>query len=90
LPETHASLARLHPLGRMGEVRGTVEAVLYVESDAFVTGEALHVGGQRRGSSRVILAQSGGAFERLVLAVSREAVAILRKKHVAGRARGKE
>jgi NAD(P)-dependent dehydrogenase (short-subunit alcohol dehydrogenase family) len=44
-PETHASLAGLHPLGRMGEVREVVEAVLYLESAGFVTGETLHVDG---------------------------------------------
>jgi NAD(P)-dependent dehydrogenase (short-subunit alcohol dehydrogenase family) len=44
-PETHASLAGLHPLGRMGEVREIVEAVLYLESATFVTGETLHVDG---------------------------------------------
>lgn len=44
-PETHASLAGLHPLGRMGEVREIVEAVLYLESAPFVTGETLHVDG---------------------------------------------
>jgi NAD(P)-dependent dehydrogenase (short-subunit alcohol dehydrogenase family) len=44
-PETHAFLAGLHPLGRMGEVREVVEAVLYLESAAFVTGETLHVDG---------------------------------------------
>ena len=44
-PETHAALAGLHPLGRMGEVREIVEAVLYLESAGFVTGETLHVDG---------------------------------------------
>jgi NAD(P)-dependent dehydrogenase (short-subunit alcohol dehydrogenase family) len=44
-PETHAFLAGLHPLGRMGEVREIVEAVLYLETAAFVTGETLHVDG---------------------------------------------
>jgi NAD(P)-dependent dehydrogenase (short-subunit alcohol dehydrogenase family) len=44
-PETYASLARLHPLGRMGEVGEIVEAVLYLESATFVTGETLHVDG---------------------------------------------
>src|SRR3954470_5139791 len=44
-PETHAALAGLHPLGRMGEVREIVEAILYLESAAFVTGETLHVDG---------------------------------------------
>jgi hypothetical protein len=48
-PETHSSLAGLHPLGRMGEVREIVEAVLYLESATFVTGETLHIdGGARR------------------------------------------
>ena len=44
-PETHAFLAGLHPLGRMGEAREIVEAVLYLESAGFVTGETLHVDG---------------------------------------------
>ena len=44
-PETHAALAGLHPLGRMGEVSEVVEAVLYLESAAFVTGETVHVDG---------------------------------------------
>ena len=48
--ETHEFLARQHPLGRMGEVREVVDAVLYLESAAFVTGEILHVdGGQHAG-----------------------------------------
>jgi NAD(P)-dependent dehydrogenase (short-subunit alcohol dehydrogenase family) len=49
-PETYEFLAKLHPVGRMGEVRDIVEAVLYLESAAFVTGEILHVdGGQSAG-----------------------------------------
>ncbi len=44
-PEARAALAGLHPLGRMGEVREVVEAVLYLESAGFVTGETLHVDG---------------------------------------------
>ena len=44
-PETHAFLAGLHPLGRMGEIREIVEAVLYLESAEFVSGETLHVDG---------------------------------------------
>ena len=48
--ETHAALAGLHPLGRMGEIREVVDAVLYLESAAFVTGEILRVdGGQHAG-----------------------------------------
>jgi NAD(P)-dependent dehydrogenase (short-subunit alcohol dehydrogenase family) len=42
---THAFLAGLHPMARMGEVQEVVEAVLYLESAAFVTGETLHVDG---------------------------------------------
>ena len=44
-PETLAALAAMHPLGRMGEVSEVVEAVLYLESAGFVTGETLHVDG---------------------------------------------
>ncbi|SFH74440.1 SDR family NAD(P)-dependent oxidoreductase [Planctomicrobium piriforme] len=44
-PETHAALAGLHPLGRMGEVQEIVDAVLYLESATFITGETLHVDG---------------------------------------------
>jgi NAD(P)-dependent dehydrogenase (short-subunit alcohol dehydrogenase family) len=44
-PETHSFLAKLHPLGRMGEISEIVEAVLYLESAAFVTGETLYVDG---------------------------------------------
>jgi NAD(P)-dependent dehydrogenase (short-subunit alcohol dehydrogenase family) len=49
-PETHEFLANLHPVGRMGEVKDIVDAVLFLESAAFVTGEILHVdGGQSAG-----------------------------------------
>jgi NAD(P)-dependent dehydrogenase (short-subunit alcohol dehydrogenase family) len=48
--ETHECLAGLHPMKRMGEVRDIVDAVLYLESAGFVTGEILHVdGGQSAG-----------------------------------------
>ena len=48
--ETHKALAALHPVGRMGEISDIVEAVLYLESAGFVTGEILHVdGGQNAG-----------------------------------------
>jgi NAD(P)-dependent dehydrogenase (short-subunit alcohol dehydrogenase family) len=49
-PETHEFLANQHPVGRMGEIRDIVDAVLYLEGAAFVTGEILHVdGGQSAG-----------------------------------------
>lgn len=44
-PETHQALASLHPLGRMGETQEVVDAVLYLDSAGFVTGETLHVDG---------------------------------------------
>ncbi|MEV1076508.1 SDR family NAD(P)-dependent oxidoreductase [Micromonospora parva] len=48
--ETHQTLAGLHPVGRMGETSDVVDAVLYLESAPFVTGEILHVdGGQNAG-----------------------------------------
>jgi NAD(P)-dependent dehydrogenase (short-subunit alcohol dehydrogenase family) len=48
--ETHEALATLHPVGRMGTVGDIVDAVLYLETAQFVTGEILHVdGGQTAG-----------------------------------------
>ncbi|NWA03277.1 SDR family NAD(P)-dependent oxidoreductase [Pseudomonas gingeri] len=48
--ETHAALGQLHPMGHMGEVRDIAQAIVYLESAAFVTGEILHVdGGQSAG-----------------------------------------
>ncbi|AGA11489.1 SDR family oxidoreductase [Sinorhizobium meliloti] len=48
--ETHSTLASLHPVGRMGEIRDVVDAVLYLEHAGFITGEILHVdGGQNAG-----------------------------------------
>jgi NAD(P)-dependent dehydrogenase (short-subunit alcohol dehydrogenase family) len=50
-PETHGFLADLHPMKQMGEVRDITDAVLYLESAPFVTGEILHVdGGQSAGN----------------------------------------
>jgi NAD(P)-dependent dehydrogenase (short-subunit alcohol dehydrogenase family) len=49
-PETHAALGALHPVGHMGEMSDIVNAVLYLDSAPFVTGEILHVdGGQIAG-----------------------------------------
>jgi NAD(P)-dependent dehydrogenase (short-subunit alcohol dehydrogenase family) len=48
--EMHDAFARLHPIGRMGEIADIVDAVLFLESAGFVTGEILHVdGGQNAG-----------------------------------------
>jgi NAD(P)-dependent dehydrogenase (short-subunit alcohol dehydrogenase family) len=49
-PETHEALGALHPMGHMGEMSDIVNAVLYLDSAPFVTGEILHVdGGQSAG-----------------------------------------
>jgi NAD(P)-dependent dehydrogenase (short-subunit alcohol dehydrogenase family) len=49
-PASYEGLARLHPLGRVGDVEDVVDAILYLERAAFVTGETLHVdGGQAAG-----------------------------------------
>ena len=48
--ETQEALAALHPIGRLGEISDIVNAILYLESASFVTGEILHVdGGQSAG-----------------------------------------
>ncbi|GAB4377898.1 MAG: SDR family oxidoreductase [Elainellaceae cyanobacterium] len=48
--ETHAQLDALHPIGHMGEISDIIDAILYLESANFVTGEILHVdGGQSAG-----------------------------------------
>jgi NAD(P)-dependent dehydrogenase (short-subunit alcohol dehydrogenase family) len=46
-PETSARLAAPHPLGRMGEVADVVDAIVFLETAPFVTGEILHVDGGR-------------------------------------------
>jgi NAD(P)-dependent dehydrogenase (short-subunit alcohol dehydrogenase family) len=49
-PETHEFLANLHPMKQLGEVRDITDAVLFLESAPFITGEILHVdGGQSAG-----------------------------------------
>ncbi|RKN35576.1 SDR family NAD(P)-dependent oxidoreductase [Micromonospora musae] len=49
--EYHDTFAALHPVGRMGETSDIVDAVVYLESAPFVTGEILHVdGGQNAGN----------------------------------------
>jgi NAD(P)-dependent dehydrogenase (short-subunit alcohol dehydrogenase family) len=48
--ETHDFLSGLHPMRQLGEIKDIVDAVLYLESAGFVTGEILHVdGGQSAG-----------------------------------------
>jgi NAD(P)-dependent dehydrogenase (short-subunit alcohol dehydrogenase family) len=49
-PETHGFLDALHPMQHMGEVKDITDAVLFLESAPFITGEILHVdGGQSAG-----------------------------------------
>jgi NAD(P)-dependent dehydrogenase (short-subunit alcohol dehydrogenase family) len=48
--DMHPFFASLHPMGRMGEVSDIVDAILYLDSANFITGEILHVdGGQAAG-----------------------------------------
>jgi NAD(P)-dependent dehydrogenase (short-subunit alcohol dehydrogenase family) len=48
--ETHAALGGLHPMGHMGEMSDIANAIVYLDSAPFVTGEILHVdGGQSAG-----------------------------------------
>src|SRR5258706_15027171 len=44
-PETYESLKGLHPMGRMGEIKEVVDAVLFLTDATFTTGEILHVDG---------------------------------------------
>jgi NAD(P)-dependent dehydrogenase (short-subunit alcohol dehydrogenase family) len=44
-PETYEFLNGLHPVGRMGEVKEVVDAVLFLTDATFTTGEILHVDG---------------------------------------------
>lgn len=48
--QAYQALAGFQPVGRVGTISDVVEAVLYLESATFVTGEVLHVdGGQSAG-----------------------------------------
>jgi NAD(P)-dependent dehydrogenase (short-subunit alcohol dehydrogenase family) len=49
-PDTHEALGAFHPLGRMGEMSDIADAILFLDSAPFITGEILHVdGGQSAG-----------------------------------------
>jgi NAD(P)-dependent dehydrogenase (short-subunit alcohol dehydrogenase family) len=49
-PDSYASSAALVPVGRVGEVSDVVQAVLFLESAPYITGEIVHVdGGQVAG-----------------------------------------
>ena len=42
---THDFLAKLHPMGRVGAITDIADAVLFLESAPFITGEVIHVDG---------------------------------------------
>jgi NAD(P)-dependent dehydrogenase (short-subunit alcohol dehydrogenase family) len=44
-PETHEFLKGLHPVGRIGEIKEVVDAVLFLTDATFTSGEILHVDG---------------------------------------------
>jgi NAD(P)-dependent dehydrogenase (short-subunit alcohol dehydrogenase family) len=44
-PETYEFLEGLNPVGRMGEIKEVVDAVLFLTNATFTTGETLHVDG---------------------------------------------
>jgi len=49
-PEIHDALAAFNPIGRLGETSDIADAILFLDSAPFVTGEILHVdGGQSAG-----------------------------------------
>lgn len=44
-PETHDFLKGLHPMPRLGKIDEVIDAILYLQSAQFMTGEILHVDG---------------------------------------------
>jgi len=49
-PETHDALGAFNPLGHIGEMSDISDAILFLDSAPFITGEILHVdGGQSAG-----------------------------------------
>jgi len=44
-PETYGALKGLHPMGRLGEIKEVVDAVLFLTDSVFATGEILHIDG---------------------------------------------
>jgi NAD(P)-dependent dehydrogenase (short-subunit alcohol dehydrogenase family) len=48
--DMHEALGAFHPIGRMGEMSDITDAILFLDSAPFITGEILHVdGGLRAG-----------------------------------------
>jgi NAD(P)-dependent dehydrogenase (short-subunit alcohol dehydrogenase family) len=49
-PEIHAALSAFNPIGRLGETSDIADAIVFLDSAPFITGEILHVdGGQSAG-----------------------------------------
>jgi NAD(P)-dependent dehydrogenase (short-subunit alcohol dehydrogenase family) len=49
-PESYQALAKMIPLGRVGQISDVVNGVMFLESSPFVTGETVHIdGGQIAG-----------------------------------------
>ncbi len=49
-PQNHDALRAFNPIGRLGETRDIADAVVFLDSAPFITGEILHVdGGQSAG-----------------------------------------
>lgn len=46
-PKKHDFLGTMHPIARMGEVSEVVDAIIYLEDAAFVTGQTINVDGGR-------------------------------------------
>ena len=44
-PENYDFLMKLHPIARLAEISEVVDALLYLESAGFVTGQILYVDG---------------------------------------------
>ena len=47
---TYDTLAKMIPLGRVGQISDVVNAILFLESSPYITGEIVHIdGGQIAG-----------------------------------------
>jgi NAD(P)-dependent dehydrogenase (short-subunit alcohol dehydrogenase family) len=46
-PEAYDAVAKLQPMGRVGEIGDIVDGILFLESASFITGETLHIDGGR-------------------------------------------
>jgi NAD(P)-dependent dehydrogenase (short-subunit alcohol dehydrogenase family) len=44
-PETYDALARMIPLGRVGQISDVVRGVLFLEASPYITGEIVHIDG---------------------------------------------